>query len=240
MRLRATNPTNPAPTQSGLARNAARALLMAVLLLGLRAVYGPEVRAEEAAAELGKWEVVAREDGVVVEEQRARGRTLPIFRGTIEITASPALLVQIIQDVEFHTRWMPNCAESRVIGELDGEFLVYRRTAAPWPVADRDVVLESRLEVIRPDAEIDVLFESIDESNVPAAPGAIRMPHVSGSYKLRALPSGRTRVEYLVDADPGGSLPSWLASATSKDNPLLTLIGLREEVERRTGGRTSG
>jgi len=197
--------------------------------------------AKPAAAE--PWQTVASDQGVVVEEQRIPGRSLPIFRGTTEIDAPAELLIAIIRDVPDHTLWMPNCAESRVIADTahsdPDTQLVYRRTEAPWPVADRDVVLESRIDVADAKGEIRVSFESVDIPSVPAASGAIRMPHVSGFYLLRSLESGGTRVLYQVDADPGGNLPTWLASRTSRDNPILTLVGLREQaaLERQAPAR---
>ncbi len=48
------------------------------------------------------------------------------------------------------------------------------------------------------------------------------------------LQAGKTTlVEYQVHANPGGSLPDWLANVASKKLPHDTLIGLRRQVKFR-------
>ena len=173
-----------------------------------------------------------------------------MFRGLTEIDGSLEEILSVVSDVPSHPSWMPDCSESRVLRD-DGEtVVVYRRTQAPWPVSDRDVVVESRTQVIEPDVEVHVYFRSVDEPSVEPASGApasgsgsgaVRMPYLVGHYKLRALGPGRTRVEYQVDADPGGRLPGWLAAGTSRGNPVRTLVGLQRQVQaRRTPPVASG
>ena len=198
------------------------ALTLAIVALGLP---GAEARAE--------WQTVATEQGVEVSQQPVEGRDLPMFRGVGDVEASLSDILEVIGDVAEHTRWMPDCAESRLLREEGDVLYVYRRTSAPWPVSDRDVVIRSRTEVIETDVEVHVYFEAVDEPAVAPDSGAIRMPHLSGHYKLRALGPARTRVEYQVDVDPGGRLPGWLAAGTSRDNPIRTLVGLRAQLADR-------
>jgi hypothetical protein len=47
-------------------------------------------------------------------------------------------------------------------------------------------------------------------------------------------------VEYRVNADPGGSLPDWLVTQTTKDLPLHTLINLRSRVKKMSGSYDLG
>ena len=61
------------------------------------------------------------------------------------------------------------------------------------------------------------------------------MPRLEGHYALEALGAQRTRVEYQVDIDAGGALPSWLARRTTRDDPLQTLRKLRDRVAETRG-----
>ncbi len=56
------------------------------------------------------------------------------------------------------------------------------------------------------------------------------MPRLRGHYVLKILDYNKTRVEYQIDADPGGMLPDWLIESASKDIPLNTLTGLKKRV----------
>ncbi len=61
------------------------------------------------------------------------------------------------------------------------------------------------------------------------------MPRLRGHYALTALGPKRTRVEYQVDADPGGNLPDWLITRIGRDDPWYTLRDLRERVAETRG-----
>ena len=189
-----------------------------------------------------EWTVVANEQQVEVSQQPVDGRGMPMFRGIGEVAATPDEIREVLEDVDSHAQWMPDVRESRLVRETGEQITVYRRSAAPWPVSDRDVVVRSHTEVIQPGVEIHALFEGVADPDVPELSGVVRMPHLIGHWKVRAIAPDRSLVEYQVDADPGGSLPGWLAASASKDNPIRTIVGLRERVvlARSKRARPSG
>src|SRR5262245_5673793 len=90
------------------------------------------------------WTVVANDQGVEVSQQPVEGRGMPMFRGSGEIAGTPQEILDVLQDVDGHPQWMPDCSEARVVRQDQQTLTVYRRSAAPWPVSDRDVVVQSR------------------------------------------------------------------------------------------------
>jgi hypothetical protein len=74
-------------------------------------------------------------------------------------------------------------------------------------------------------------FEAIASSKIPPVKGVVRMPSMRGHWILIPVEGGRaTDAEYQVFADPGGSLPDWLANLASKTLPRETIAGLRKQV----------
>ncbi len=188
-----------------------------------------------------EWEVISTTQDVEVSQQAVEGRSLPMFRGIGEIGGSPEQILEVLQDVDSHTEWMPDTAEARLVRQSEEAVWLYRRTDAPWPVSDRDVVVRSQLEIVEPKVEIHAFFEAVEVPEVPERRGVVRMPHLVGHWKIRAIAPGRCRVEYQVDVDPGGRLPGWLAARTSRDNPLHTIVGLRKRLaERQRDSAKSG
>jgi hypothetical protein len=128
------------------------------------------------------------------------------------------------------TRWLYTCIESRVVRQENATTsLVYNRTNAPWPVADRDVVLETAIDAADSDPA-QVRFQSVDDAAAPPVDGVVRMPRLVGAFTLTALAPARTQVVYQIDIDPGGALPGWLAQRTTRELPFETLRGLRRLV----------
>jgi hypothetical protein len=131
---------------------------------------------------------------------------------------------------------MHDCEESRLIREEPGDVsLIYNRTGAPWPVSDRDVVLRTHAGLVAAGQHVLVSFANVDDPSTPPIDGIVRMPRLIGSYDLVAIGPARTRVAYQVDIDPGGSLPAFAVTRTTRDTPLHTLLGLRTQVEATRG-----
>ena len=101
--------------------------------------------------------------------------------------------------------------------------IVYNRTDSPWPVWDRDVVVQTRGRIDVERKRIVIEMKSITDPRKPEVEGVVRIPRLAGHYVLRYITEDLTEVEYQIDADPGGSLPSWLAELASRDLPYHTI-----------------
>jgi hypothetical protein len=210
--------------------NILRCLLFAVLALAA-AISTPEVRADNA----GPWEQVRDEAGIRVQRRKVEDSSLHEFvgRGVVE-TPLPTVLA-VLHDVGSAPEWMHNCAAAHVVEHIDDRHeVVYNRTAAPWPVSDRDTVVSSEAVFDARTHEVRIDFWSVTHPKEPPVRGVVRMPSLRGHWILTPVNDGRaTHVEYQVHADPGGSLPGWIVNMVSKEIPFRTIAGLREQVKRR-------
>jgi hypothetical protein len=186
-------------------------------------------------ARADEWEVISRARGVIVSLRREPDREFPTFRGVGTIDVGMWDIFALLEDMESHTRWMHRCSRARIVGEESKHVrYLYNRTDAPWPVADRDVVVRSAFSMSGDGKDIWTKFRSI-EGKFVHLPGVVRMPFLEGFYHLSAQGEGKTVVEYQVNADPGGTLPTWVVNQISKDMPERTIIDLREESKRTQG-----
>jgi len=210
---------------SSRTRRRSAALVAAPLIVLLLAV------GAATPAFAGDWEVIAKENGVIVKQKEVEGRDLPIFQGTTTINANVVDILAVMNDTASNTAWMHNCAEARELQKVD-EFnrVVYNRTDAPWPVDDRDVVVKSKVTINKEKRMVTINFKSITSPLQGPVDGVVRMNRLSGFYRFKIIDENKTQVTYQIDADPGGWLPDWLVSATSKELPMQTLVKLRNRV----------
>ena len=189
-----------------------------------------------SGAEAGEWERISNEDGIQVSVQEIEGRELPIFKGVALINARLLDVLAVLTDTPRRTEWVHKCIDSRILKQIDElNRIVYNRTEAPWPVSDRDVVVHSRSKVNFEKNEIYIGFKNTRKENFPEIDGVVRIPRIKGFYLLQGIDNERTRVTYQIDADPGGSLPTWLSKLTSQKLPRETLTGLRAQVQKTAG-----
>jgi len=205
-----------------------RRALGAAFLVATSLALAPRATAGEAAG----WQRVHKEDGITVERWSASAGGRPHLRTTTVIDAGIALVSSVLRDVERHPEWRNRCAEARVLQrEGDDKLVVYSRTEGRWPVADRDSVFAS--EVLRREpGRVEIHFRNVESPLMPPVRGIVRMPSVDGYYRLEALDAGRTRVEYELEMDMGGLVPSFVTRYVSDEMPLHTLQGLKQQVKK--------
>lgn len=201
-----------------------------ILIAGLL-ITAPQLTAHADAPTKQNWEQIDVDDGIRIWKAEIPGRDLPGFRGEVTIDADIDKVYKAITDWKQHTKWMHRCAESIELKHFDDSHsLMYNRTDSPWPVWDRDVILDTRIDRAGDGSSILLSFQNADSSAKAVPDKTVRMPRLVGFYKLVKVGDKRTKVTYQVEADPGGSLPTWLAKRVTRDLPFITLDGLRERV----------
>lgn len=177
------------------------------------------------------WEEVDQDEGVTVYRKDIAGRDLPVFKGVMTMNVGVVHILAVLDDVPGSTNWMHNCIEASLVKQTGAyERIVYNRTDAPWPVSDRDVVLNSKVTVNKEKKTVTINFHSIQDRRKGEVEDVVRMPRLKGHYKFTVLSKDKTRVEYQIDADPGGSLPDFVINMASRDLPIYTLVNLQKKA----------
>jgi len=182
------------------------------------------------------WRTVARESGALVMLRDVPGRSFPTFRAVWQVQENIYDVLAVLSDVERHTQWIDNNAVSRLLKKKsEFAYVVYSRTDAPWPVADRDAVYHSRVTVHEKERLVMVRFWAGKSARMPPVSGVVRMSNLRGYYGLKMLGPKKTQVDYEVDADPAGWIPTWIGKIALKKSILKTVRALRERVKKTRG-----
>jgi hypothetical protein len=208
------------------ARTLLGALALALALLaGLLDPSAPGLHRARALDQRDEgWQFLTSKDDVHIWKREIPGKTMPGFRGQTHMKASLEKVLQTMLDATKHTEWMYACVESTVLKTVGPEHaIMYNRVGAPWPVWDRDVIADTRIERYPAQKHAIARFSNVQSDLRPVPKRVVRLPLLAGFYKLWEVEPGKTKVLYQVEADLGGSIPHWLAVAGAKDMPFLTL-----------------
>lgn len=191
-----------------------------------------------ATANTMHWQLVRDKDGIKVWVLEIPGQDLPGFRGVTSIKASIEEIVEVMLDVDHHVDWMWNCQESRQVRWItETRGLLYNRVNAPWPVWDRDVLLDVAWRYTPNKEALTFRFRNAEDPAEPAQKGVVRMPRLEGFYRLWTGKGGTTNVLYQVEVDIAGNVPDFMARRHARKLPEKTLEALRERVEKKVGKR---
>lgn len=181
---------------------------------------------------MADWEL-AKEDKshqIRVYTRAAEHSDMREFRGELRVQTSLSALVALIEDNKAGPQWIHNCRALEVIEQISAQQrLFYMVTEAPWPVKDRDSVIES---VLTQDSALGTVHIDMQVRNdvFPANDEFIRITDMQGFWEFQPQDDGWVMVIYQVHADPAGGIPAWLANSMVVEAPYYTLKNMRKMV----------
>jgi uncharacterized protein YndB with AHSA1/START domain len=185
------------------------------------------------SAQNDKWELVGTKDDIVSYRREVPGSPVIAIRGEAVVDASIVRVVSVLMDSARLPQWMDRLAETRRI-RTQGErhYVEYSRANVPFPLTDRDFVVESRVETDTAKKQVLLKAHSVVDASAPVN-GLVRGEVLSSIFTLTPLDHGqRTRVVAEVHTDPKGSIPKWLVNLTQKSWAHTTIMGLRAQVRK--------
>jgi hypothetical protein len=197
---------------------------------------GAEPPENAAASGFGPWQKVKEQEGILVHARSVAGTSIREVRGTGAVDAPLLEILAVIDDVVAYPSWMPKVRVSEVLARpAPREIVGYSRFAAPWPVADRDVVLKAVAEFNRADRSVKVTLKTVAWKGKEPPGGVVRMLRYDGSFTLRALGPERTEIDFQMLGDPAGRVPAWMANWVAREVPYKTIKRLRKRVALMRG-----
>lgn len=218
----------------GLRRLTSLALLTGAAL-GLFAACG-SCRAGPAEEAVG-WRLQATDDEQGIEVyQRERADRLPEFLAVTHVSARLSTLVALLRDASAMPRWVYRTRSVQVL-EAPDAFRGLSRviTAMPWPLQDRESIVEWQLRQDAASGEVLLEGRSAPERAPPMA-GVVRMPHFASSWSFKPLGAGQVEVRFSGFGNLGGHLAEGALRAFVDSAvwvaPLETVKGLREMIQK--------
>lgn len=176
------------------------------------------------------WELRKNEDGIRVYTRPVKGSSFDAFKAEMVLETSVDELVSIIRNIDKHAHIFPDTKEITILDRpTDSTHIHYSVTNAPWPVDDRDAILI--LEFKRnPKTGVVVITSSALPNYLPEKEDMVRIVKSTNAWTFIPEGAGKVRIIYEVQAEPGGSIPDWLANSAAVDIPFETFVNLRNEL----------
>jgi len=178
------------------------------------------------------WKLRVDKDGIRVFTRKVADSKLNTIKVESSFAATLSKFVAVILDVNSGDQWLYSTRSSSLIKQVSpSELFYYSEIGFPWPVANRDFV--AHLSASQDPVTKTVTIKATNiEGMVPEKKGIVRMTHSTGRWTIVAKAKNLLSVEYLLEADPAGSLPAWLINSLDTKGPFETFKKLKEQVEK--------
>lgn len=186
-----------------------------------------ELHAEEP------WKLAKDAEGIKVFTRSVPGSSADEFKGIAEIDAPVEVIVEVFKDIPSFTQWYGFCKEIKLLKhDSENHRVMYFVLKTMGPVKDRDLVMEAFDKFDKQAGTNTIAISALKEELVPIQDKYVRMTDLNATYSMNRLDQDRTHVVYTVKADPAGYIPAFISNIIQKDQPFLTLKGLREMVKK--------
>lgn len=152
------------------------------------------------------------------------------FLGKVEMNACQDDAKTLLTDATRTQEWLFNTLDSTLIHKTaDGTQTIHSKTSVPWPLKNRDTVLEMRTHSFN---HRDIVTLQAKPEALPREADFVRTPLMYGFWNMEPVNNGeRIAVTYHMMLDPGGQVPLWVANLFVVDAPFETLKALRSILE---------
>ena len=133
-------------------------------------------------------------------------KAVAVFEGTLE------KFITVVLDIENQPNWVYGTRRSAILKKVSNrEILYYVETDLPWPASNRDAVIRTRVKENQADNLLSVT--AVGEPRAyPTQDKLVRVPHFSATWQVRTVGKNKLSLTYLLDVNPGGSLPPWIVN----------------------------
>lgn len=176
------------------------------------------------------WVLQKDKDNIRVYTKKVEGYEVKASKVTTVLETTVHRLVAVLLDADNFYKVIASSKSSKLLKIVsDTERIYYVSTDAPWPVSDRDGVYSMKFSQDPKTKTVTVKVGCLPDY-IPQIADHVRVPASEGIWKFTPLNNGKVEASYEYVADPGGSIPAWLANSSAVDLPFETFKNLKERV----------
>lgn len=156
----------------------------------------------------------------------------PVFSYRAETVYDTSIekAVSLVLDVENAVKWVPYMGSVKVLSRDDkkGEFLLYMVLDFPFPLKDRDLVVQGKIQK-NAQGIISIKNKAIDKGYAKN-PNYVRLNDYQGDWTFQKLANNKVKVSTYGYANPEGSIPLKFVNLFVEQQPYQMLQKMKREL----------
>jgi len=179
------------------------------------------------------WSLAKDKNGVKVYTRKIEGWGIKEYKVKMTVKGSLSKVVEVLKDAKGRYEWLHNITEVREVERPNKDVVaIYSKVDAPWPVADRDNITQFSFSYPSSNtARVDMKIIK-SHTKAPIYDGIFRVDRLQGHWLLKDQGNGYIEIVQQCAAEPGGSIPDWLANSAVVDTPYNSMYKLKQYIEK--------
>jgi hypothetical protein len=180
-----------------------------------------------------KWIFFKESNDISVYYRTSNKSNIKELKLTTTINSSVQTVQSIITNVDMLHTWGYGCMESKLLKWVGkGELYYYYAADIPWPISDRDVVINMK---ISHDSISGVTHINSMNYNgmIPEREDRTRVQYVRAHWQLTPLNKDLMQLDFTISSDLGANFPDWIVNYAMSYSPIKSMIALKEIVKEK-------
>ncbi|NNK81289.1 MAG: hypothetical protein HKO93_07310 [Flavobacteriales bacterium] len=141
-------------------------------------------------------------------------------------------LIAVISDVDGMTDWVYKSSSCEILESYSPlDFLYVTITDMPWPMTDRESVIHLHFHTDSLPKSMTIIGTEADDP-IPETNGLVRVSKYKATWRVTMPEEDKVSIEYILELDPGGGIPPWMANIMVEKGPYETFRGLSEKLKK--------
>jgi hypothetical protein len=176
------------------------------------------------------WVLRKDKDGIQISTRSSNQSKFNDIKVEMDLPGTILQLAAILTDVDKYSQWAYSTGKSMLIKRITPHKLVYySEFNAPWPAMNRD--LYAVMEITTDSIYHLLKVVSVGEQNYqPPKRDLVRIPYSKGLWNVTTVSGNVIHLIYVVQIDPGGSIPAWIVNIFSTKAPMETFKNLKNKM----------
>lgn len=178
------------------------------------------------------WKLEKDNAGIKVYSSEMPGSSFKAVKVECTLQGNYQKLLAVLSNVSKFSEWIYRTEFTKMIRQSGPkEFTYYSLTNLPWPMANRDVVI--RVQVKTDSMPRFMVIAGVDVPNeLEEIPTRVRVKHYKAYWKVSMPTATTVKIFYILELDPGGSVPAWIANMFVDKGPYETFVKLAEQLKK--------
>jgi hypothetical protein len=127
-------------------------------------------------------------------------------------------------------QWLYSTKSSSLLKQVSpSELYYYSEINVPWPVSNRDFIAHLMVTQDARTKTVTVNGPTVPDF-IPVKKDIVRVARSDGQWIITPVDKNHSKVEYTLQADPGGSVPAWLINLFATKGPYESFRNLKRQL----------
>ena len=178
------------------------------------------------------WKLEKEKNGIRVYLSDVSWSDYKVVKVECTLPGTYTKLVGLLTNVSQFNKWIYNTRASWIIKQNTPlDFIYYSETQMPWPLTNRDAIIHMQIKTDSLPRML-IISGTGEPDLIPRLIGRVRVTNYKASWRVTMPTSQTIKISYILELDPGGSIPANIANSFADKGPLGTFSNLAEKLRK--------